>query len=172
MTPLVFFAIVILVPAIVLTVLRVNAAVVFLSLCLGNVLVKFMGSDAISLVTTFVPHAGQVSESTIQIGLLLLPAVLTTIFMVHSVRRVRVVLNIVPALTIGLLGLLLVEPLLSPGTQGTISQSTIWQHYTQAQSLIVGLSALISLAFLWFERHKVTTPRSRGKRNKPSYEPR
>ncbi len=45
-TPLIFFAVVLLGPAVALTLLRVNAAVVFLSLCLGSVLVQFMGNDA------------------------------------------------------------------------------------------------------------------------------
>ncbi len=164
MTPLVFFAIVVLGPAAILTLLRVNAAVVFLSLCLGSVLVQFMGSDGISFVTTFVPHASSFSESSIQIGLLLLPAVLTTIFMFHSVRHVRVLLNIVPALTVGLLALLLIEPLLSSGLQGTITHSSLWQQYTRMQSLIVGASALISLAYLWFDRRhaKAEAPSRRG----------
>lgn len=166
MTPLVFFAIVVLAPAVILTILRVNAAVVFLSLCLGSVLVQFMGSDGISLVTTFVPRASSFSESSIQIGLLVLPALLTTIFMFHSVRRVRVFLNILPALTVGLLVLLLIEPLLSPGLQGTITSSSLWQQYSRAQSLVVGVSALISLAYLWFDRRHAKAESSSGKRGR------
>ncbi len=74
--------------------------------------------------------------------------------MFHSVRKLRVIANLLPALTVGLLGLLLIEPLLSPGLQGTITRSALWQHYSQAQGLIVGVSALISLAFLWFQRRR------------------
>src|SRR5579872_6707721 len=107
MSPIILFAIVVIVPVVVLTLLRVNAAMVFLSLCLGSVLVMFIGSNAISFVNTFFPHASSLSENTIEIGLLLLPAVLTTIFMFHSVRKMKLILNVLPALTVGLLLVLL-----------------------------------------------------------------
>lgn len=163
MSPIVLLAAAIIVPVVVLTLSRVNATVVFLSLCLGSVLVQFMGTDAISAITTFFPHAGNLSESSVEIILLLIPASLTTIFMIHSVRKVKVVLNVLPALTVGLLLIILLEPLLSPGLQGTITHSNIWQQFTKAQTLIVGAAALINLALLWMERRGHAGKERKGK---------
>ncbi len=142
-------AVAILAPIVVLTVLRVDAAMAFLSLCLGYVLVHFVSGDAVSLLTTFSPHASNLSQSTIKIIFLWLPVVLTTIAMFHSVKGSKVFLNILPAIGVGVLGLLLVEPSLSPGIRGALAASSYWRQFQQAQTLIVGLTSLISLVFLW-----------------------
>ena len=152
MSPVVLLALIVVAPVVLLTVLRVNATFVFLSLCLGSVLVQFMGSDAISLITTFFPHASALSENTIEIVILLVPAVLTTIFMIHSVKSVKLIINILPALTVGLLLVLLLQPLVSPGLQGTITHSAVWKDFMKAESLVVGVAALLNLALLWMNR--------------------
>jgi len=152
MSQTVLFVAAILVPVIVLTVLRVDAAMAFLSLCLGYVLVHFVSTDAISLLTTVYPHASSFSESTIKIIFLWLPVVLTIVAMFHSVHGVRVILNILPALGVGALGVILLEPLLSPGLRGALAGSSLWSQFQQAQTLVVGLSSLVSLVFLWLRR--------------------
>ncbi|MGH8465742.1 MAG: hypothetical protein ACRER5_16485, partial [Pseudomonas sp.] len=46
-------------PALLLTVLRVNAVLVFLSLCLGQVLVQFVGPEAVKTVGILAAGTGQ-----------------------------------------------------------------------------------------------------------------
>lgn len=53
MSPEFALAAIVLAPVVLLMVLRVNAALVFLSLCLGDVLVQFTANDANSFLTTF-----------------------------------------------------------------------------------------------------------------------
>lgn len=141
------------IPLVVLTALRINAAMVFLSLCLGYVLVTFVANDADSLISFLAPDANSVSASTLRLGMLLTPVVLTSIFMLFSVHgRIKVALNALPAAGVSILGLLLAVPLFTPGLRYAIESQSLWQQISQAQAMIVGISAFISLIFLWVQR--------------------
>ena len=142
-------------------VLRVNATLVFLSLCLGDVLVQFVAADAGSFMSLLhSTHATQVtdtvatSSNVVKLVLLLLPVLLTTLFMIKTVKGGKLLLNIFPAAGSGLLGGLLVVPLLSPGLSHNIIASSLWIQVSRAQNLIVGSSALICLLVLWAQRPK------------------
>jgi hypothetical protein len=152
MSPIVLISAVAAAPVLLLLVLRVNAAIVFLSLCLGSVLVRFAGNDAGSFVNLFsASHAA--SGYGISLALLLVPAVFTALVMIGTVRgTVRLVLNLLPALSVGLLTVLLAEPLFSPGLRGSIASTSVWNHVQQAQVLVVTLGGIISLLFLWLQR--------------------
>ncbi len=140
-------------PALVMALLRINAALVFLSLCLGAVLVEYVAGEANSLITLFSKEAGTVSASTMQIVLLLAPAIVTGVVTVFSVRgKLKVLLNIVPALAASALGVLLAVPLLPTGLRFELETEQVWRTLVQAQALIVGMGALVSLAFLWMQR--------------------
>lgn len=82
MPPQVILAAIVLVPAAVLMLLRINAALVYLSLCLGSVLLQFVSPDARELISVFSahsPHSAAPDNNTLNIILLLAPAVLTAI---------------------------------------------------------------------------------------------
>jgi hypothetical protein len=143
------------VPVVLMTVLRMNASLVFLSVCLGAVLLQFVGEDAVLFVNMFAPHNVVLSRSTVRLALLLIPVVLTMLFMIKSVKGSKLLYNILPAVGASFLLLLLVKPLLSPGTIGTINASPLWPQIERLQDLIVGMSALICLFFLWIQRPKV-----------------
>jgi hypothetical protein len=140
------------IPIIFLMVLRVNAALVFLSLCLGDVLVQFVSSDASSIMTAMGIHLG---AQTIKLFLLTIPLILTTIFMVRTVKGTsRLALNVFPAAGVGFLGALLVVPLLPPGTTHNVTNSNLWTQVQSAQTTIVTLSTLMCLLVLWLQRPK------------------
>ena len=148
--------ILLLAPPIVFTVLRINAVLVFLSLCLGDVLVKYVASDANSLLTLFAPGVSAKVTSFIQVAVLCLPVVLSSVFMVLSVHgRWRIVTNILPALGVGFLGVLLVVPLLPPELREGVQQGHVWPEVVKLQSLIVGVAAIVSILFLWSQRPNV-----------------
>jgi hypothetical protein len=151
MNPLVIIAGIVLVPLIVLTVLRVNAAVVFLSLCLGSVLVKFVGEDANSFIGLFTNSSGY----TLSVLLLLMPVVFTTLIMIRTVKGgIRSIFNLIPAAAVGVVGLLLLMPLVSPGLRGALTHTSVWHDIERARSLVVGVSTLASLFFLVLQRPK------------------
>lgn len=141
------------VPIALLFFLRVNAAFVFLSLCLGSVLVQFAGDDAASIVTGASTGA-HVTESTIKLALLVAPAVLTILFMMGTAKGNKKFLNLVPAAATGVLVALLAVPLLAPGLANNIQGLPAWQSVQRVQSGVVAASTLVCLMFLWSSRPK------------------
>lgn len=137
--------------------LRINAAILFLSLCLGNVLVEFIGPDAGMLLSSTharAPGGVPPSQSLINLVLLLLPVVLTALIMFHSVKGSKLAFNFLPAVGVSLLGTLLAVPLLSANTTNTITGLPLWHTLESLQAMILGASALLSLLFLWLQRPK------------------
>ena len=144
------------VPLAVLVVLRINAAMVFLSLCLGYVLVQFVANDADSLINFMAPDETSLSATTLRLVMLLAPVVLTSVIMLFSVQgRVKAALNALPAAGVSVLAMLLAVPLFTPGLRYAIQSQSLWQEITKAQPLIIGASAFISLLFLWTARRSM-----------------
>src|SRR5580698_4651205 len=130
MTPEITLAAIVVLPLVLLMVLRINAALVILSLCLGDVLVQFVAGDAQSFLSLLSSSNAtskiSASDQTLKLIILLLPVVLTTIFMIRTVRgHGRLALNLLPAAGVGLLGALLVVPLLPPGLSNNIVGSSL-----------------------------------------------
>ncbi len=146
-------------PAFLFVMLRINAAMIFLSLCLGAVLVEYVATDANSLLALFSSRAGSFSASTIQLILLLGPAAVTTVVTLFSLHgRMKVMLNIFPAMSAALLGVLLAVPLLPLGLRYALQSQGVWHELVQAQALVVGVGALMSLFFLWMQRAHFKQP--------------
>ena len=166
-TPEIILGAIIAVPVVLLMALRINAALVFLSLCLGDVLVQFVAGDANSFTSLFSSsHAIQnvtSNDGVMKIAILLLPVVLTAIFMLKTVKGAKLPLNILPAIGVGLLGALLVVPLLPPATSANIISSPLWTQVSRGQDLIVGVSALFCLLMLWLQRPKHNKEEKHGK---------
>jgi hypothetical protein len=142
------------VPAILFLALRVNASLVFLSLCLGAVLVQYVASEANTLIHLMTPHVSPVSTASMQLLLLLAPATVTTIVTVFSVHgRVKNVVNVLPALATSALFVLLAVPLMPPGLRHTLQGQQVWHYLSNAQALVVASGALVSLGFLWTQRN-------------------
>ena len=155
MTPTVILAAIVLLPVVVMILLRINAALVFLSLCLGDVLVQFVAPDANSLLSLFSANVSHTDTNTTKLLLLALPVILTAIFMIRTVHGgLRLLMNALPAVGTGLLAALLSVPLIAAGLRHNIVISPLWQQVQRAQDLIVGSSALICLLVLWLQRPK------------------
>lgn len=167
MDPQLFFGLIVLIPIVVAVSLRVNAAILFMSLCVGDVLVQFMGSDTNSLVSLFVSSHDSFSQATLRLFLLLIPSVITLVFMFHSVRGMpKTILNLIPSITLGFAFALLIEPLLSPSFQKTLVKSSLWHQLSRAQALVIGVSAIVSLVFLLTQRQSSgRKQRSHGKKH-------
>jgi hypothetical protein len=154
-------------PVVALMALRINATLVFLSLCLGNLLVQFVGSDANSVISlASKAGAGSPNQAYVKLGLLLLPVVLTAIFMIKSVRGPKLVWNILPAIGFGLVFTLLLAPLLPAGEAHALTQSSAWTQFARAQTLVVGASTLICLLFLWMQRSGHHHDKEKGHKGK------
>ena len=144
-------------PVLVLMVLHVNAAQVFLSLCLGAVLVQFVAPDAGTLVASTGAHGTGIptSQSAVNLTLLLLPVILTTIFMIRSVRgKAKLAYNLLPSVGVGVLIALLAVPMLSYGLTSSIRNLQLWRELQNLQTLIISANTLLVLFSLWMSRSK------------------
>lgn len=152
MTQLALILGIVAVPALVLTFLRINAVLVLLSLCLGDVLARFASGDAGSLVGMFSANTITTNVSA-SLLLLLAPPIIIAVVMIGTVRgKFRTLFNLVPAIAVGSIGLLLAEPLLSPGLRGSIQSNAAWHDLQIFQALIVSLAAAMSLVLLALQR--------------------
>ncbi len=166
MTPEVILGAIVIAPVVILLLLRVNATLVFLSLCLGSVLVQFVGSDPESVSSWISVTQGaseiNIDDATLKLVLLLAPVLLTTIFMIKTIKdKSRLILNVLPAIGVGMLGALLVVPLLPESLSQEIVDSSLWGEVLKVQNVIVGATALACLLVLWLQR-----PKTGGKHHK------
>lgn len=141
------------VPTIAIAVLRINAAMMFLSVCLGAVLVQYVGPQANELIRLFVPRAGSVSASTLNLILLLAPVAMTgvvTVFSVHG--RMRVLVNLLPAVACASLVVLLAVPMLPANVSFAFTDEKIWNILSKSEALVIGAGGVMSLFFLWTQR--------------------
>ncbi len=157
MDPTIILVALLAVPVILLMWLRINAALIFLSLCLGNVLVEFIGPDAAKILTSASAntHGSEPSLAYLNLGLLLLPVVTTGLIMVHSVRgHAKLAFNLLPAIGVSVLAVLLSVPLLPGGLTGALLDLSLWRELENLQTLILSISTMLCLLFLWMQRPK------------------
>lgn len=141
------------VPALAIVLLRSNAAMVFLSLCLGAVLVDHVAPSADELMHIISRSANEVSNSVVSLALLLAPAVVTSTVTLLSLHgRLRVACNVLPAIAASMLAGLLAIPVLPKHLSGPLQTGEAWHILSRSEALVVGAGALISLFFLWSQR--------------------
>ena len=167
MDPLIILIAALVVPLLAMMILRINAGIVFLALCLGNVLVQINGPDAATIMSSASarpPGSPAPSQSYVNLVLLLLPVILTMVIMIHSVKtRAKLAFNLLPAIGVATLGVLITVPLLSAGLTGAIVREPLWKELENLQSLILSASAGLCLLFLWMQRPRPAHDDKKGK---------
>lgn len=148
MDPLIALGIAALAPLVILTLMRVNAATAFLALALGSLLGNFVGGGVVDMLRGYVAPESQLTEAVVRLVLLWLPVVLVTIFMARTIGHRQRFLNAVPALAVGLVGVLLTVPFLTPAAQMSIYETELWLHMEAYQALIVVVGTVFSLVLL------------------------
>lgn len=133
--------------------LRINAVMMYLAVCLGAVMVRYVAGSANSLLSWIAPHASPVASSTLQLATFLLPIVATSVFFLFSVKgHVKALVNLIPAAATSVLGVLIAVPLLPASIRFDIQEQALWSQLAKLQALIVGVSALYILFALWSQR--------------------
>lgn len=148
MTYLIVLAALVLVPLLVITLLKVNGAVAFMSLCVGSVLISYTSSDVNAVVGSLSAHSTLTTYQWVQIGLLVVPFLLTILFTRGSVHGSKRFTNVLPALASGLLFTLLITPLFPADIQRQIHAQHAWHQLSSAQTAVVLGGAAFSLLFL------------------------
>ena len=140
--------IIVLLPVVILTLVRANAATAFLALCLGGVLGSYVAGDTVNLLRGYVAPDSRLTESVISLLLLWLPVILVAIFMARTISAKQRIVNALPALAVGLLGAILTVPFLTPPVTEAIEASDAWGYLMTYQAAIVVAGTVISLVML------------------------
>ncbi len=155
MTYLIVLAVLALLPALAILLLRVNGAIAFMSLCLGSVLVAYTSSDVDGVFAGFSASKNTLTTNEwVQLGLLVVPFLLTVLFTRGSVSGSKKITNVLPAVASGLLFALLVVPLLPASVQRHIHHLAAWHQLSNLQTAVILGGALFSLVFLLFTHRK------------------
>ncbi len=149
---LIWLAIILLLPIIGLYLLRVNAVPVFLALCLGYVAMTF-GSGNANLLATQGSRL-MAPNNIVNLFFLLIPAIVTTIFAIGTSKGKKRLINLVPSVGLGLVGALLVVPVLPKTIEGAIQATKYWGYVEGYEATIVMFSSVIILIFFWFTFRK------------------
>ena len=137
-------------PVILTYFLKSNAALSYLALCVGFVLLSLTTADLQQLLD----HANLVRLSTDILGLALLisPPLLTLLLTRKSVHgQSNVLTQLIPALFLGGLLALIAVPLLNESVRNNFTGAGLWGNLQKVQSWIIGIGAATSLALVWSE---------------------
>lgn len=131
-----------------ISILRVPASVLFLSILVGKLFAEELSLDVYNFVIKLVPS---LSAPLLQVSLLILPAVLTVIFLKGNVAKPKTLINAVPLLfsliTLGLF----INPYFDVVSSLQESQRII---LTDNQSYIVSLAGGLTLISAWLPNFK------------------
>lgn len=146
-------AIVVGVIALLLLVFRINASIVFFSLCAGSVLNNQVGGEASLFISSFIKN-GDTSRAITSIGLILLPAIFSALIVRKSISANKLLANIVPSIAAGCLVVLLLVPFIPGGLQNQLTDSISWEYLERFEPLVLVIGMLSSVLLLWLSKDK------------------
>lgn len=163
MDPLVLLAILFAAPILLILVSRANAAIIFLALCAGNVLQTFVGDDAQLLIQGLLNNYSPASGVYIRLGIMLIPVLFALLFLRGSVSGGKNLINIFPAITVGILNVFLAVPLLPDDLKSEIYGTSVWSQISEFQAILIGGSVFISLVIVFSGKRNHGHKRGRKK---------
>lgn len=141
------------VPVLLALFLRVSAVFIFLSLVAGNLLVTYVGDDAGLSLGMFVKGAN--ADFLANLGLLLLPVVLSLLFLRRTLPKSKFLLHLPALIASGLSLAVLALPLFDSNAQEQIFANQYGMMIRENQDIIIGATALMVLFIMWMTyRHK------------------
>lgn len=140
-------AVLVLTPFAITFFLKSNAALGFLTLCLGFLVSTSSIGDLKFLLSQ--THLS-VSDEVLGICLILVPFLITLI-LTHKTagKEVMFLLQLITSLFAGGLLALTMGPLLGSASQLDITASKMWPNLLKSQAIIIGIGALLSLLIIW-----------------------
>ncbi len=139
--------------------LRVNSIVLFTSVAVGDLLMRYMGENA-SLVVAGV-YRGANADIIAKLSLLLIPVILTLFFSHHSLSKAKTFLHIVPIIATGIVLSLLILTQLPRNFQDSVYNSRYGTQIKENQDLAIAAAGVASLVVAW-----ITNETSKAKHSK------
>jgi hypothetical protein len=149
--------------------LKANSGLVFLALCSGDVLVNFANKNMAyvngHINSRLIPSHFTISQPSLEIAIILAPAVLVILLVRHTSGPTKWLLQIPPAIATGLLGALLVTPLLSLKIQNSVMKNNSWSLLEKNQIPVVAAGVLVSVLVVAFTSHSHRIPSKHSHKN-------
>ncbi len=152
MTSLIILLSLALIALIIISVFRINAVYLYFSLAVGYVLASTLSGDTNSLLSLFSSNNSNSHLSNVKLIILAIPVIATALFMLKSIKKKRILINLLPAISFVILAIILVVPLLPISATDKLTQTNYWINFSKARDLLIELSALVSLGILFIER--------------------
>lgn len=134
---------------------RAGAPHLFFSLMAGELLARYFGHDVAKLAETTIPE--KYGNATGEIILLVMPMLLTAIFMRKTVKSSRLFLHIIPYAITGIVLAAFLFPLLPTDLQTQLSDSFVGSWILNLNRSIIGGVVVLQIISLWLfnkeERH-------------------
>lgn len=149
----VWLVILILAPVLITYFLKANAALGYLALSAGFVLLSLTTVDFQQLLH----HTNLLNVSTNTLGLVLFagPPLLTLLITRKSTHgQTNILVQLIPAICLGGLLALIAVPLLNSNVQTRFTGATLWTQLQKIQSWVIGAGALSSLLLVWSENFR------------------
>lgn len=129
---------------------RIPATVLFLSILIGKLFAEELSLDVYDFISGVIPG---LTTSSVQVGLLILPAILTVVFLKGTVLRSRTLVNAIPLLLCLITLGLFVNPYFDVVSRLDEEQRII---LTDNQSYVVAISGLVTLLSGWLEGKNIS----------------
>lgn len=130
--------------------LRIPATVLFLSILIGKLFAEELSLDVYDFISGVIPG---LTTSSVQVGLLILPAILTVVFLKGAVLKSRTLVNAIPLLLCLITLGLFINPYFDVVSRLDEEQRII---LTDNQSYVVAISGLVTLLSGWLEGKNIS----------------
>lgn len=151
-------------PFLLITILKANGAVAFLSVCLGSVLATIVAPDATDVITAVTRGSELTTLQWVQVALLAVPLLVSVVFTRGSVRKgSKLVLNWVNALATSCLFAVLMVHYLPSGAQTELQHVMLWRQLNNLETTVLIVGSITSLLFFLLSRPHEKHDKKHGK---------
>jgi hypothetical protein len=141
------------VPVLLALLFRVSAVFVFVSVAAGSLLVTYLGDDAGLALGMLV--RGQNTNLFAQLGLFLLPVVVTLLLLRRTMPTTKLLLHLPAMIANGLAIAAHALPLLDSGIQEKVFANEYGTMLRESQDVVIGAATAFALLIMWLTyRHK------------------
>lgn len=147
MIPLVLLGLVVGLPLFLGLIWRVNTSYLFFSMLAGELLARYFGDDAELVIRAVTRNESFVAYAHLIV--LVLPVVVTAIFLRKTLSKGKVLIHVLPFLITGFVFAAFALPLLPPSVQEQIRTTHAGQRILEGNEVIVGAVVFLQLVTLW-----------------------
>lgn len=147
MAPYIILGVLLGLPLVLGVLLRVGAPHLFFALLAGELLERYFGSEVEILARTLTNDEAILAYA--KIAILILPILLTAIFLKKGIKKSKIALHLIPFLATGLVFSAFAAPLLPLDMQVQLSTTEAGRWILDSTNIIVGSMVALQLVYLW-----------------------